>query len=84
MEEYVVRYGNEESVLGRSDYDTLKNCEKFISKLTNNSDVTWFELLYEPLDEDDAQYIVRRGEKDLIDLFGNKVVVNVWKMEELL
>lgn len=66
-EDYVVRYGGENSV-NRSDYMTEKEANKFYDKLELNTSITWKELLFEPFDESDRQDILRSDTVKVVDL----------------
>ena len=74
--DYVIRYGNE-SKTERSDYDTLPNIKKQFEKLKSDSGVIWAEILYEPLNEEDKQIVIDEFEKQVVDFFGQKVVINI-------
>ena len=76
MDEYIVRYGNE-SFTTRTDYQPLQECTKFFNKLKSDSKVVWAEIIHEPLDSYDEQIILDSFEKQIIDILGKKVVVNL-------
>lgn len=76
MDEYVVRYGGEsyESIF-RSNYMDKRQAKKFFDDIELNTSVTWKELLYEPLNEEDAQYIIKSESVKVIDLGMGKIAI---------
>ena len=58
MNDYVVRYGNDNGYVERSDYMSKEQAERFYNKIELNTRTTWKELLYEPLEKEDAQEII--------------------------
>ena len=68
MDDYVVRYGNDNGYVERSDYMTKTQEEKFYNKIELNTRITWKELLYEPLEKEDVQEIIKSDSVKIIDL----------------
>ncbi len=75
-EDYVVRYGNQNGVIDRTFYTTYKQALKQFNKFKQDSDITWAELLYEPLNED-VQQVVDSFEKQVVNVLGVDVVINL-------
>ena len=66
--EYYIRWGTD-TVLGRSDYESESEARKlFNKKVLSFEKCQWVELWHEPLDEEDAQYLIEVKEmsQDLI------------------
>lgn len=68
MDDYVVRFGNDNDHVERSDYMSKEQAEKFYDKIKLSMRVTWKELLYEPLEEDEVQEIVKSDNAEIVDL----------------
>ena len=75
-EDYVVRYGYENKT-NRTEYTTQEKARKEFEKLKLDSSVTWAELLYEPLAEEETQILIDEFEKQIIYFFGQKLVFNI-------
>ncbi len=75
MEDYVVRYGNEFNI-NRSFYMSKEQAEKFYLHLELDVNTTWKELLYEPINEEDTQYILKSSSVKVIDLGLCKVILS--------
>ena len=73
-DEYVVRYGSS-SGPKRSDYMNAKEAAEFYDKIQLGTEVTWKEILYEPLDDEERQDIVRSEEVKVLDLGLCKIAV---------
>ena len=74
MEDYIVRFGNNSSI-NRSDYMNEKDANKFYDKLKLDVNITWKELIHEPLDIPDKQEICRSDSVRVIDLGFTKFVI---------
>ena len=68
MNDYVVRYGNDNGYVERSDYMSKEQAEKFYNKIKLNIRTTWKELLYEPLEKEDVQEIIKSDSVKIVDL----------------
>ena len=68
MDDYVVRYGNDNGYVERSDYMTKTQAEKFYNKIELNTETTWKELLHEPLEEEEIQKIIKSDSVKIVDL----------------
>ena len=68
MEDYVVRFGNDEGYGERSDYMSKEQAEKFYNKIKLSIRTTWKELLYEPLEKEDVQEIIKSDNVEVVDL----------------
>lgn len=68
MEDYVVRYGSHEGNVARSDYMSKDNALKFYNTLELDNKTHWKELLYEPLDKEDVQEIIKSDSVKLVNL----------------
>ena len=68
MDDYVVRYGNDNGYVERSDYMSKEQAEKFYNKIKLNIRTTWKELLYEPLEKEDVQEIIKSDSVKIVDL----------------
>ena len=68
MDDYVVRYGNDNGYVDRSDYMPKEQAEKFYNKIKLNIRTTWKELLYEPLEKEDVQEIIKSDSVKIVDL----------------
>lgn len=77
MDEYVVRYGNDGSFTDRSDYMDKDNAKRFYDKIKLDTNITWKELLYEPLDEEEGQYIIESDSVRVVDLGICKIAVPI-------
>lgn len=77
MDDYVVRFGNDSERIERSDYMSKEQAEKFYNKIKLNMRTTWKELLYEPLEKEDVQEVIKRDNVEIADLGICKVVLPV-------
>lgn len=68
MEDYVVRFGNDKGYVERSDYMSREQAEKFYNKIELDIKTTWKELLYEPLEKEDVQEIIKSDNVKIVDL----------------
>ena len=68
MDDYVVRFGNDNGYVERSDYMPKEQAEKFYNKIKLNIRITWKELLYEPLEKEEVQEIVKSDNAEIVDL----------------
>ena len=68
MDNYVVRYGNDNEYVDRSDYMSKGQAEKFYNKIELNTVTTWKELLHEPLEKENVQEIIKSDSVKIIDL----------------
>lgn len=68
MDDYVVRFGNDNGYAERSDYMPKEQAEKFYNKIKLSVKITWKELLYEPLEKEDVQEIVKSDNAEIVDL----------------
>jgi hypothetical protein len=76
MEDYVMRYGNDIET-NRTDYDSLNEIQKEFQKKKKDSSCICAEILFEPLNIPDKQVIINSFEKEIINIFGKKCVVNL-------
>lgn len=74
-EDYYVRYGNEQP--NRTFYMTLKEAEKQYDEIILDIKTTWKELIYEPLEQEEVQKIIKSDEVKVFDLLGIKVAIPV-------
>lgn len=76
-EDYVVRYGNDSTYMDRTDYMCKKEALKAYDKINlgNETSLTWKELLYEPLEEEGKQYIIKSDSVKIVDLGICKIAV---------
>lgn len=77
MEDYVVRFGNDKGYVERSDYMSKEQAEKFYNKIKLSIRTTWKELLYEPLEKEDVQEIIKSDHAEIVDLGICKVAIPV-------
>ena len=77
MDDYVVRFGNEMGYVERSDYISKEQAEKFYNKIKLNIRTTWKELLYEPLEKEDVQEIIKSDNVEIVDLGICKMALSV-------
>lgn len=75
MDDYVVRFGNDNGYVERSDYMPKEQAEKFYNKIKLSMRITWKELLYEPLEKDEVQEVVRSDNAEIVDFGICKVVL---------
>ena len=68
MNDYVVRFGNDNGWVERSDYMSKEQAEKFYNKIELSTRTTWKELLYEPLEKEDVQEIIKSDSVKIVDL----------------
>lgn len=68
MNDYVVRFGNDNGYVDRSEYMSKEQAEKFYNKIKLDIRTTWKELLYEPLEKEDIQEIIKSDSVKIIDL----------------
>lgn len=69
MNDYVVRFGNDNGYVERSDYMSKEQAEKFYNKIKLDIiTTTWKELLYEPLEKEDVQEIIKIDSVKIVDL----------------
>lgn len=73
-ENYFIRYGSD-TTTNRSDYMTLKEAEKEYNRKQLDINITWKELIHEPLEEEDTQNILKSDSIKIIDLGICKVTV---------
>lgn len=71
---YVVRYGNDNNV-ERSFYMTKKQADEFYNKIELNTDTTWKEFLYEPLEKENVQEIIKSDSEKVVDCGICKIAV---------
>lgn len=76
MNDYVIRYGNEESI-ERTFYDSITIQRKRFEEMKKDNSVIWAELIHEPLNEPEVQHIVDSFEKQVVDILGKKLVINL-------
>lgn len=72
--DFVVRYGNDKET-HRGFYDTYDDVMKEYNSITLDVNVTWKEILWEPLDKPDVQVIVKQDEVKVMEILGAKFVV---------
>ena len=77
MDDYVVRFGNDNGYVERSDYMSKEQAEKFYKKIKLSIGTTWKELLYETLEKEDVQEIIKRDNAEIVDLGICKVALPV-------
>jgi hypothetical protein len=63
-----VRFGNDNGYVERSDYMSKEQAEKFYNKIKLDIKTTWKELLYEPLEKEDVQEIIKSDSVKIVDL----------------
>lgn len=68
MDDYVVRFGNDIGYVERSDYMSKEQAERFYNKIKLDIRTTWKELLYEPLEKEDVQEIIKSDSIKIVDL----------------
>lgn len=68
MDDYVVRFGNDNGYVERSDYMSKGQAEKLYNKIELNTRTTWKELLHEPLEKEDVQEIIKSDSVKIVDL----------------
>lgn len=73
-EDFIVRYGNEKGLLGRSEYMNLKDATKLYDSLTKDK-ATWKELIHEPLNQEDVSNVLKSEEHEVIYVLGSRLVV---------
>lgn len=74
-EDYFVRYGNEYETLGRTFYVSLNEATKVYNSMSDKNKVTWKELIYEPLDEEDVSIVIKREDHKIINIMGKRLVI---------
>lgn len=76
-EDYIVRYGNNDTYINRTDYMCKKEALKAYDKINlgNETGLIWKELLYEPLEEKETQYIIKSDSVKIVDLGICKIAV---------
>jgi hypothetical protein len=77
MDDYVVRFGNDSERIERSDYMSKEQAEKFYNRIKLNMRITWKELLYEPLEKEDVQEVIKSDSVQIVDLGICKVALQV-------
>ena len=77
MDDYVVRFGNDKGYVERSDYMSKEQAEKLYNKIKLDIRTTWKELLYEPLEKEDVQQIIKSDNVEIVDLGICKVALPV-------
>ena len=77
MDDYVVRFGNNNGYVERSDYMSKEQAEKLYNKIKLDIRTTWKELLYEPLEKEDVQEIIKSNNVEIVDLGICKVALPV-------
>jgi hypothetical protein len=73
-EDYFIRYGSN-TTINRSDYMTLKEAEKEYNRKQLNINTIWKELIYEPLEQEEVQNILKSDSVKVIDLGICKVII---------
>lgn len=75
-EDYVVRYGGDSFLsVQRSQYMAKHEAERFYNRVKLDVSTTWKELIYEPLDVEDAQYLIKSDSVRVIDLGLCKIAI---------
>ena len=77
MNDYVVRFGNDNGYVERSDYMSKEQAEKFYNKIELSTRTTWKELLHEPLEKEDVQEIIKSDSVKIVDLGICKMALQV-------
>lgn len=77
MDDYVVRYENDNGYVDRSEYMSKEQAEKFYNKIELNTVTTWKELLYEPLEDENVQEIIKSDSVKIVDLGICKMALSV-------
>jgi len=75
MEDYIVRYGNDNGNVQRSFYMNKQRASRFYGKIKLDTKTTWKELLYEPLDQENVQKIVKSDGIRVVDLGICKIAI---------
>lgn len=73
--DFVVRYGNDTSV-NRGFFDTYAQVEKEYNSIKLDAQITWKQILWEPLDKHDVQVVVKEDSIRVIEVLGMKIVVS--------
>lgn len=77
MDDYVVRFGNDNGYVERSYYMSKEQAEKFYNKIKLDIRTTWKELLYESLEKEDVQEIIKSDNVEIVDLGICKIAIPV-------
>ena len=72
--DFVVRYGNSD-LSARSYYMTYDEALKEFESVKLDLSTTWKEIIWEPLDREEVQVVMKEEEVKVIEIFGKKLVV---------
>ena len=79
--DFIVRYGNDNSV-NRGFYDTYENAIKEYSSIKLDSNTTWKQLLWEPLDKLDVQKIIMEDSAKVLQMLDvHKTLASIIRKE---
>ena len=73
--DFVVRYGNDTSV-NRGFFDTYTQVEKEFNSIKLNANITWKQILWEPLNRPNTQIILKEESVRVIEVLGAKFVIS--------
>lgn len=73
--DYIIRF-EQNGEIKRNFHDTLTKQEKEFEKMKKDSSIIWAELLHEPLEEDDVQHVIDSFEKNVVEVLGQRIVLN--------
>lgn len=82
MEDYYVRYGGD-GWANRTVYMTEKKAQRKFDKIKLDTEITWKQLVYEPLEIEGTQYIIKEETVEVLDFgFFGKVAIPVKQQKE--
>ena len=67
-EKFAIQWFNDNGYVERSDYMSKEQAEKFYNKIKLDIKTTWKELLYEPLEDENVQKIIKSDSVKIVDL----------------
>ena len=72
--DFIVRYGNNNSV-NRGFFDTYDQVIKEYDSIKLNADITWKQIIWEPLDRPETQFVIKQDEVTVMEILNAKFVL---------
>ena len=72
--DFIIRYGNDYET-HRGFYDTYDNVIKEYNSIKLNANITWKQILWEPLVKCDVQIIVKEDSVKVMEILGAQFII---------
>lgn len=72
--DFIIRYGND-CETHRGFHDTYDNVMKEYNSIKLNANVTWKQVLWEPLDKSDVQVVVKEDSVKVMEILGAQFII---------